>query len=716
MDSNRVSVFLRILGDSTDQYPHCVNVKSRNNLQLIESAEVMNFGAEGFEKRDKLAHSPTHMKSTPIKAQSPFRFASQNYSSGHKRSRSTPSSARKIREVATDYDLDFIFNSSDPLDYIYDVSKLDLQKNICIISLGRSGTLTDARGLILRAMEGMFAHGYSVKMSCMSITPQKHMHYFENGMVALSNFETGVNLLQGIEYFNRPKDPLVITSFILERDSYKKRVQFADFSSITNSTSILIDALTNSDRGKLGNDKTLQILSKTLCYDSRIYLIGNIYPTVPHYAQTSTTLNLLKKVAQNRTKNNTLYCQLLNKEIQKCEKRLQSFIKEKLISSQNTDSLQSEILNLKKEKEVLMSRLNSGELEHMKISYDRLLIDYNSKDKELAEIKISYKELQASYNQILMSSQVPTVPIYELEKKLKENENTIQELRVINKSLATCMDSMQKKAPTSDQSAQTMTRSYAEIALQTDSIEVKELKEVKEVKEEQEGKQSKEVLLKTPLKEKSINHKDYYDLLKASWIYNDQMHEGLLSQINRMKQLCDFKVRTQQAKQELLKARLRRTQQIHASVLNQLQEKDNLCLSLQDQYNQLREKYASRSETFKKDFETFKEEAKSKIKQLNETIKNKDSEIKSLFDRVEEGAEALKQFKDKHLRTIEEMKQMCVNHEKIRKDLTASFEQEKAEIKMHFQALLHEERKEFEEKEGALRELLISKNKKKVAK
>jgi hypothetical protein len=326
MDSNRVSVFLRILGDNTDQYSNCVDVKSRNNLQLIQSAEVMNFGAEGFEKRDKLAHSPTHMKSTPIKAHSPFRYASQTYSSGHKRSRSTPSSARKVREVATDYDLDFIFNSSDSLDYIFDVAKLDLQKNICIISLGRSGTLTDARGMILRAMEGMFVHGYSVKMSCMSITPQKHMHYFENGVVAVSSFEDGVNLLQGIEYFNRPKDPLVITSFILERDSYKKRVQFADFSSITNSTNILIDALTNSDKGKLGNDKTLQILSKTLCYDSRIYLIGNIYPTVPHYAQTSTTLNLLKKIVQNRTKNNTLYCQLLNKEIQKCEKRLQARI------------------------------------------------------------------------------------------------------------------------------------------------------------------------------------------------------------------------------------------------------------------------------------------------------------------------------------------------------------------------------------------------------
>lgn len=710
MDSNRVSVFLRILGDNTDQYPHCVDVKSRNNLQLIESAEVMNFGAEGFEKRDKLAHSPTHMKSTPIKAHSPFRYTSQTYSSGHKRSRSTPSSARKIREVAIDYDLDFIFNSSDSLDYIYDMLKVDLQKNICIISLGRSGTLTDARGMMLRAMEGMFAHGYSVRMSCMSITPQKHMHYFDNGMIAVSSFEAGVNLLQGTEYFNRPKDPLVITSFILERDSYKKRVQFADFSSITNSTNTLIEALTNSDKGKLGNEKTLQILSKTLCYDSRIYLIGNIYPTVPHYAQTSTTLNLLKKVVQNRAKNNTLYCQLLNKEIQKCEKRLQSLIKDKQISSQNTDSLQSEILNLKKEKEILISRLNTGELEHMKISYDRLLMDYNVKDKELAEIKISYKELQASYNQLLMNSQVPTVPIYELEKKLKEYEDTIQELKVINKSLTTCMDSMHKKAPMNDQSTHTMTKSYAEISLQTDEIEVKQ------VKEEQELNKIKEVSIKSPLKEKPINHKDYYDLLRASWIYNDQMHDGLLNQINRMKQLMDFKVQTQIGKQELLKARLRRTQQIHAAALVQLQEKDNLCLTLQEQYNQLREKYASRSETYKKDFETFKEEARSKIKQLNETIRNKDSEIKSLFDRVEEGAEALKQFRDKHVRTIEEMKQMCVNHEKIRKDLTASFEQEKAEIKMQFQARLDEERKEFEEKEGALRELLISKNKKKVAK
>jgi hypothetical protein len=354
-----------------------------------------------------------------------------------------------------------------------------------------------------------------------------------------------------------------------------------------------------------------------------------------------------------------------------------------------------------------MTRLNTGELEHMKISYDKLLMDYNTKDKELAEIKISYKELQASYNQILMSSQVPTVPIYDLEKKLKENENTIQELRVINKSLATCMDSMQKKAPMSNQIAQTMDRTYAEIALQTDEIAVKE---------EQEVRPTKEVVLKTPLQEKSINHKDYYDLLKASWIYNDQMHEGLLNQINRMKQLMDFKVKTQKAKQELLQARLRRTQQIHASALNQLQEKDNLCLSLQEQYNQLREKYVSRSETYKKDFETFKEEARSKIKQQKETINNKDSEIKSLFDRLEEGAEALKQFKDKHVRTIEEMKQMCVNHDKIRKDLTTNFEQEKAEIKMQFQAILQEERKEFEEKEGALRELLISKSKKKVAK
>lgn len=402
----RVSVVLRLYGDETiNQYQRCVSIINRDVIQLSETPEHQDINdIEGFVRKDKLAHSPH--KSEPGHILDHPEAFSQEISSPKSKIKETPGDF--LKEKPQLYNFDYVYLENEPVELIVQNLNLDLKKNNCLVSVGRSEALTVKGGMIISMLKRAFDETFEVFISC-AIINTKVQPLIESNR-EISRFEEGLSLLYSLDYFNprKPKESLVVTTITLEKQGEKSYLQFVDISQMGKAVENLGLVLTNSEDSTEipAKDKLIQVLSKTICSSGKVILLGNINPTIPYYTHSRNTLNFLDNIYKNRHKSKTLYTTLLLRQIERLQKTSN-------LASRNHEELGTQINQIKEEKH---------RVEEDKKMYQSMLIELQQKQVILRDDQeILY--LNQQLNSLREVDILTKTEIYDLKRKNEDLEH-----------------------------------------------------------------------------------------------------------------------------------------------------------------------------------------------------------------------------------------------------------------------------------------------------
>jgi len=305
----RVKMYLRVLGDSgSDQYPICLEVVGRSCVRLTEplkpaGGRKSGVGLEVFVSRDKIAHTPQRRESS--------------------RSVGAPDTPLEATSESSEYTVDYIFSQSDSLEFICNYLSLELPKVYCVVSIGKSDTLTGHGGVILSYLSDLFTKVAEVSVSLVLYAGDKCTNYLQEPYVKAGSVQEVLNLAAPADFLlsKRPiKEGIVVFGVY---SSASGGAQFVESQGNSRIIELLLSVLTNSDtisdQRVISKNRLFDGLKRTLCADSRFIILGNATPTVPHYSTSLWVLRLLSLVMNNKHRCVTYYCSLLLKQVERLE-------------------------------------------------------------------------------------------------------------------------------------------------------------------------------------------------------------------------------------------------------------------------------------------------------------------------------------------------------------------------------------------------------------
>lgn len=264
-------------------------------------------GLEVFTSRDKLAHTPQRRESCG--------------------STILPDKAMETGGESTDYTVDYIFSPSDSLEFLCNYLSLELNRPYCVVSIGKSETLSGEGGLILTYLTELFTKVSDISISLSLYSSDKVSNYLPDTTVKARSLQEVLTLTSSADYFRsrRPiKDGIMVFSVY---SSLNAGVQFIESQVNSRTIELLLMTVTNSESTSdyriINKTRLFDSLKRIFCANSRFILLGNTTPTEPHYSTTDWILRLLSYAMNNRHRCYTYYLSLLTKHIELLEMKVQ---------------------------------------------------------------------------------------------------------------------------------------------------------------------------------------------------------------------------------------------------------------------------------------------------------------------------------------------------------------------------------------------------------
>ena len=303
--TERVRVYLRIQSDATaDQYPQSLHYISRQVVRFSGSVPLPP-STNIFASRDKLAHTPPKGESL--------------------RSASLQPSAPVIK-AEDEYAADYVFEPDESLEYVYNYVSLEVGKLHCVVSLGRSDLLEGETGLVAAYIREALGLGGEVSIGCAAFIGEKVTNYLPEPYMSVTSLAEVQALTKASDFFQakKPREGLFIFSVFVQRPTGNSGVQFIEATQSSKSLDLLLQVLTNSDsqgdQRLLAKNKAFDVLKKTLCYGSRVTVVGNLSTTAPLSGSTAWVLRTTSDLMENRQRSVTFYTTLLLQHIERQEK------------------------------------------------------------------------------------------------------------------------------------------------------------------------------------------------------------------------------------------------------------------------------------------------------------------------------------------------------------------------------------------------------------
>lgn len=647
---DNVTVILRLLGDGTsDQYKKCVELKGRHSVHFRRSSNFKAEELEGFRKKDKIVHSPLR--------------ESENCSPSHKfRSNSTPTSSKKTTENTRTFAYDYVVSEKEGNSAVCEQLNVELGKHNCIISVGRSETLTGDDGVILTLLNKVFELGFELKIGCCALVSGKVMNFIE-GMRPVASEAEAAAVLKGLDYFNvkKPKDPIVVTTFMLKTEEDTVFTQLVDVSMLNKSVQTLGKVLTNTDySGETPvhiNEKLVQILYKSLGLGAEVNVIGNITPTEPHTQGVKNVLDYLDVIHRDKHKKKTTYTNILLIQIETLNKKLQTAAKNNENYRKQLAATSEEKGGLEEENGKLNSIMNQMSFKHNKSEETQLRTEIKSL-KELNMIKADeVVELQQKFNDCKTRAINAEV---NLDKARAESATALSSLKrelELNEPL---------KFPQRTASSPKCTQTEPLNLTSTSYIEV----------EPTFVDQSRKVF---PGDRQTMSDMQYYDLLKSAWGVTNAVQKRMMSHITELKRIYKIKELTQ-------KGRLEALQLIHIEALDLLQATQREASSLQNKANEAEQQNESRKKETHDKIGQLQQNASSAVNDIKRKAKNKINSYKAQLGEANKQVEALQPLREKY------------------QTLKTQFETQKSHLRSEFNVEKEQLMTDFEEQIKKLRE------------
>jgi len=684
--AERVRVYLRIQSDATaDQYPQSLHYISRQVVRFSGSAPLPP-STNIFASRDKLAHTPPKGESL--------------------RSASLQPSAPVIK-AEDEYAADYVFEPDESLEYVYNYVSLEVGKLHCVVSLGRSDLLGGETGLVAAYIREALGLGGEVSIGCAAFIGEKVTNYLPEPYMSVTSLAEVQALTKASDFFQakKPREGLFIFSVFVQRPTGNSGVQFIEATQSSKSLDLLLQVLTNSDsqgdQRLLAKNKAFDVLKKTLCYGSRVTVVGNLSTTAPLSGSTAWVLRTTSDLMENRQRSVTFYTTLLLQHIERQEKQGGRF--SKALEDKNSrqkeeidrqkeeiDLLKDEIETLKLtfiDKEPLISEISSLQIELNEVRNLQLL-----RETDLNESKERVKELEnvlAQRNMGITTRFSATTGSFEdvLGQLRSENEELKRKTAILDSTIAalkSCLTPKAKIDAFTQHSAKSLSLELV-FSHQISSYSLKQSTELQLTEQlaatQRQVESLRSQLSVSPygLEEDQRQCRALYKLLTECWLYTDWAIKGFKQAFDQMQSAMELKVRDRELKVAAAEHRLSQTHNLHTEKLQALESKAAEAQLLETEVRELRGRLARKDEDcvrMKEDLvvvaHKLKAKYKEKLKAGTGGVAQWEERVKKLREEVEEKEEQLEMERTRAERERRELQEQVTALKDLRKPLAAN--------------------------------------------
>jgi hypothetical protein len=680
--AERVRVYLRIQSDATaDQYPQSLLYISRQVVRFSGSIPQLP-STDVFTSRDKIPHTPPNGDSLRSASLQP----------------TVP-----VVKVEDEYVADYVFEPDESLEYVYNYVGLEMGKLHTVVSLGRSDLLGGDNGLVAAYIREGFRLGGEVTIGCAAFIGDKATNYLPEPYLPIHSLSEALSSTKASDFFqaNKPREGLLVFSVFLQWAGGSGGVQFIEATQSSKSLDLLLQAITNSDtqgdQRLLAKNKAFDVLKRTLCYGSRVTIVGNLSTMAPLNASTAWVLQTTTNVMGNRHRSVTFYTNMLLKHIERLEKQGERTIK----ALEDKSSRQSEeIIGLKGEIEALNQALTAKEsLEtEDKTKVLTLQQDLNDarnlqllRETDLNESKERINELEnqiAQRNAGITSRFSSTTGSFEdiLGQLRSENEELKRKNAILESTIGALKSCLSPKAK-SDAATQYPSQSLSLNAAFSHQIPSRCFKQSTEMQltEQLASTQHQVESLRNQLsscpnsmEEDQRQCRALYKLLTECWLYTDWAIKGFKQAFDQMQAAMELKVRDRELKVAAAEYRLSQTHSIHADKLQILEAKAAEAQRLEAEIIELRGKYARKEEECGRMREEFgaaalklKEKYRAKLKEGKGSAEWEER-VRKMREELEEREEQLEMERTRAEKERRELQDQVAALKDLRKPLAAN--------------------------------------------
>lgn len=673
--AERVRVYLRIQSDATaDQYPQSLHYISRQVVRFSGPSPLPP-STNIFASRDKLAHTPPKGESLRSASLQP----------------SVP-----IIKAEDEYAADYVFEPDESLEYVYNYMSLEMGKLHCVVSLGRSDLLAGEDGLVAAYIREGLGLGGEVTIGCAAFIGEKVTNYLPEPYMSVTSLAEALTLAKGSDFFQakKPREGLLIFSIFTQNGG----VQFIEATQSSKSLDLLLQVLTNSDsqgdQRILAKNKAFDVLKRTLCYGSRVTVVGNLSTTAPLSGSTAWVLRTASDLMANRQRSVTFYTTLLLQHIERLEKqggRVSKALEDKNYRQKDEiDRLKEEIETLKltlAAKEPLESEVSSLQMELNEARNLQLL-----RETALNEAKERVKELENVLSQrnmgITARFEATTGSFEDILGQLRsENEELKRKNAILDSTIAalkSCLSPKAKMDAFTQYSEKSLSLELV-FSQQISSFSLKQSTEMQLTEQlaatqrQVENLRSQLIVSPYGVEEDQRQCRALYKLLTECWLYTDWAIKGFKQAFDQMQSALELKVRDRELKVAAMEHRLSQTHSLHTDKLQALESKAAEALTLETEIKDLRQKLGKKEEDcakMKEEFVLAAHKLKAKYKEKLQAGKGGaeqwEGRVKRLREEVEEKEEQLEMLRTRAEREIRELQEQVVALKDLRKPLAAN--------------------------------------------
>mmetsp|Transcript_7747 Transcript_7747/g.14700 ORF Transcript_7747/g.14700 Transcript_7747/m.14700 type:complete len:656 (+) Transcript_7747:1251-3218(+) len=597
---NRLSVLLRVLGDeSMSQYECCIEVLGKTAVKIHDNACPPG---TAFMRKDRLEHSPQacNYASTagPFEPASPANRRQVTGFSSAKRSKSTPTMQK--REFT--FDFDYIFTTKDTVDSITSHVINDFSLSQCLVSLGKSDTINEVVPVYLAKA---YREGWRVKLQVSTVAGKKLTQFFGNEEAEFLTLDSALEAIRASEGLNRRKigDSIAVVTMRLETDGVSSTIQVVDIPVLSKSAELLCSVLSNSDKPQdalaIESDKLMKLMKKSLTANAVVKVLGNVYPTGPHFQAAKEVLKILDQLMLRRHRCETLQTKILSDQVFRLKRAFQKAQDDWEQERHKNDEMRlrylEQIKRLEGERAQFSSQIEDCQRqmrENTKEAFFREALML--KDAEILDLKERLRSAKG------------TQPNDFLEKQLAIKDNRIQELEY-QLQLERSNSTKASMVPNAKPRKLSCTKSFGALCLNG-----------------------------------SKSDRDFIaELLKDSWRYTDAMMEQFQQSIAQAKLLSESKVARLNSKLVRCENEFKIYRRLYYELSKEIDTLANSRNAQDKELESLREMHSKREEKVRTDFRTLKDNAKAKISEKKGLIKTLTQENASLRAQISD-SEALR--------------------------------------------------------------------------
>lgn len=242
---------------------------------------------------------------------------------------STPHSAH-LSQTEGQFSADYVFEAEEPLDSICEYVCLDPGKLNCVLSLGNSDLMNGSQGLIANYIRKIVELNGKITIGCVGFIDGKVTNYLSEAYMAVNSLEEVVRLAKETDLFQSRKQRrgLLIFSVFHQRAGGSAGTQFIEATHPSSLLDQLLYTLTNANQHpyplNAHQNMLFDILYRSICYQSRVIVIGNVSSGA---GNTAWVLSVTANLMEGRRMCRTFLTSLWMTEIETLEKQGENMIK-----------------------------------------------------------------------------------------------------------------------------------------------------------------------------------------------------------------------------------------------------------------------------------------------------------------------------------------------------------------------------------------------------